>query len=516
MNSANAIAQLMNYQVNLTPNQVDVRTDTLEPIQQSARKFTFRLDQAGYLDLNSMVVFKLLSVGGDTNNNRVNIWNGALGSVSRAILQVGDHILNDVQDVYKYATMTRMNVPPTQRNKFHGHYLGNQFHTVAHRSGDVQDAFTTDTLTSQDLGVCGSLMIDPDRSGLKKGAAADGTNVRINSHPIGSIIENNHQYGITLGMLFPALKGQKIPLFLFDKQRILLTIEFNQPSRYICNIGDNNYNTSGTLAPTDANISIQQCRLVVDYIIMGGDVQGEVQAQTQKQGGYRLEFYDVVNVSKNISAGTNGTRREIEHRIGQNGREVHNIYQWKQYANDSDFGNSINGLANQAGNPAVAPNTGAKAYYREQYAIGVEDEEYQCEVNGRDEYVDFKFNPVSQYNELKVCLGKPLYVDKPIYTNDGNTSAGLLSMANQGIMGMFKPLGVSLRNGNPSLVGGGRQIGNYPIIFKYKYTPRTQVAKNGLNQLSTGSGFNVNYFIEVSRIANIKNTPSGMSVIVSY
>tara|TARA_R110001592_G_scaffold52813_1_gene162048 strand:- start:3929 stop:5521 length:1593 start_codon:yes stop_codon:yes gene_type:complete len=510
MNSAQAIANLMDYSVNDTPNQIEIRTDTLEPIQSSVRKFTFRLDQAGYLDLNSMLVFKLRALDNE-NIMRVNAFNGALGGIKRCILQVGDNILNDVQDVNKYATLTKLNVPPTQRNKFFGHYLGNQLHSVVPQTSTDAGEDNDGALILRDLGSVGDIMVDPFKSGIRMGTATDGTGARINSQPIGGVVDNNHQYGITLGMLFPALKGQKIPLFLFDKQRILLTIEFNQPEDYIYSIiaGQINYNAGGAnLAPTNADIAIEECRLIVDYIIMGSEIQNEVLQQTNKQGGYRMEFYDVVNVVKGIPAGTTGQQQNIEHRIGQNGREVHNIYQWKQYSDSVDYGCSFGAM--------VADNISASALLRNQQAIGVEDEEYNVEVNGREEYQDFIYNPVSQYNELKYCLGRPLYVDRPFYCNDQNTTGSLLSIMNQGISGTFKPLGCSLRNGEPALVGGGRQIGNYPIVFKYRYTPRSQANKAGLNALSSGGGFVVNYFCEVSRIANIKNTGNGMSVIVTY
>ncbi len=509
MNSQTSIQQLMNYDVNDTPNQIEVRTDTLEPIQATANKFTFRLDQAGYLDLNSMLVFK--HEASTTNTQRVNPWNGALGGIKRAILQVGDHILNDVQDVYKYATMSRINVPPTQRNQFFGHYLGLQWHSKVQNAGTFEQGgadIEGTTYTSQDLGQVGTILVDPIKSGIKKGTATDGTGVAINSYGIGTNVDNNPQYGITLGMLFPALKGQKIPLFLFDKQRILLKVEFNPVAEYVCDISQNNYNGQEVMAPQTA-LGLNNVRLIVDYVIMGGEVQNEVMAQTQKQGGYRLEFYDVVNVIKGIDAGTSGTRRDIEHRIGQNGREVHNIFMWKQYPTDASFRNDYTGIAN---------NLGAKCLLRGQHCIGVENEEYNCEVNGREEFTDFKFNPVSQYNELKVALGRPLYVDKPMYCNDENTTASLLSMVNNGMTGVMKPLGVGLRSGEPALVGGGRMIGNYPIVWKYRYTPISTAVKTGkvANALGSATGFNVNYFIEVSRIANIRNTPKGMSVIVSY
>ena len=122
------LSALMNYSEDLQPNSVDIRTEYLEPISSSTYKYTFRLDQMGYLDTNSMLVFKNVAVGGGNNNKcRVNSWNGILGQIKRVIFQVGDNIINDVQDIYKYATIKNMNVPPSVRNQFHGKYLGNSF-----------------------------------------------------------------------------------------------------------------------------------------------------------------------------------------------------------------------------------------------------------------------------------------------------------------------------------------------------------------------------------------------------
>ena len=121
-----SLNDLTNYDQPLNPNSIDIRTEYLEPISSSTLKYTFRLDQTGYLDTNSMLVFKLKSVGADQNLKcRVNQWNGALGGIKRVIFQIGDNIINDIQDVYKYSTLKNMNMGSNMRNNFLGHYLGN-------------------------------------------------------------------------------------------------------------------------------------------------------------------------------------------------------------------------------------------------------------------------------------------------------------------------------------------------------------------------------------------------------
>jgi len=50
---------LVDYATPLQPTATEIRTEYIEPITSSTYKYTFRLDQAGYLDTNSMLIFKL-------------------------------------------------------------------------------------------------------------------------------------------------------------------------------------------------------------------------------------------------------------------------------------------------------------------------------------------------------------------------------------------------------------------------------------------------------------------------
>ena len=100
---------------------------------------------------------------------------------------------------------------------------------------------------------------------------------------------------------------------------------------------------------------------------------------------------------------------------------------------------------------------------------------------------------------------------------------------NGGLLGRNKPLCLDLANGVNAVVGGGRQIGAYPIIWKYKRRPTAAVTSlftdgnaghtgagggNIVEDLSVG--LNVDYFVYCSRTANIVSSPSGTQVMVSY
>jgi len=490
---------LTDYTQPLQPNAIDIRTEYLEPITSSNFKYVFRLDQMGYLDTNSMLTFKLQ--GGD-QQQRVNLWNGALGGIKRVIFQVGDNIINDVRDVYKYSTLKNMNMNPNMRNGYLGHYLGNQLWSVVKKTGNQKYRDLDITLGDATGGRVGDIEVEGSRSGAFFGKKDGSGGQQINSHPIYADKANNYQYGIPLGMLIPALKGQRIPLFLFDKQRILITIEFNGATKYInhLNAAGIAYAAAGTgLATSDTIITPADVRLVVDYLVVPTDTQNEIVEQTNKQGGYKLEFYDVVNVEKNIPQGTNGQVQSVEHRIGQNGREVHNIIMWKEVDNSS----MDDAAANHRGQPL----------FGKQACKGFSKEEYNCNIDGVDLFDEKLFNPISQYNEMGVVLGKDLMVDRPLYVCDDNTYQSQISTLANGAVGNFKPLGVSLRNGEPLIVGGGREIGNYPIVWKYNRTTHNAPLNNSPRD---DHAVKVNYFIEVSRVASIMNTQKGMNVMVSY
>ncbi len=497
------MSNLTDYSNNISPSLMDIRTEYLEPITSNTLKYTFRLDQSGYLDSNSMLVFKLQAVGAAQNNLcRVNMFNGALGGIKRCIFQVGDHILNDVQELYKYSTLKNLgSINPSIKNNHVAHYLGNQMRmtTLQNTNADYLSGVSYTTVIPSGVG---SIEVDRSASGINLGAFADGAGAQVNSYRIGTDKNGNAMYGIRLGMLIPALQGQKIPLFLFQSQRILITVEFNTADLWIHNLKAANLNYGGVAMPYCAagEVIPTDVRLVVDYIIMPSEVQEEVKAQTAKDGGYTLEFYDIVNVEKSIPANTsNNSVEDLEHRIGQNGREVHNIFMLKEAATQTDL--------NLAGNSAP------RCVFNRQQILGVEKEEFNVNIDGTDEFPNFVYSPIAQYNEVKEALGADLRIERPIYCNDPNTVQARLSSANGGLVGMYKPLACSLRNGNVAVVGGGRQIGNYPIIWKYRR--EVFVAASGQAR-ATSIGMNVSYMIEVSRVANIKQIGSGMLVNVSY
>jgi len=497
------MSNLFNYDVNLEPMVMDIRSDTLDPISSNngLKRYVFRLDANGYLDQNSMLLFKPVATAQVGNNDllRVNNVFGGLGAVKRATIQVGDYILNDTDGIHKISALMNMaSERKSIQNKYTSQYYKNQFYTK-----HLEQFSQTDT----NIGGVGTLVLDKHRNGVNYGAVLDNAGATINSCRITQNANLNHQIGIPLGAILPCLRGRKIPLFLFQEYRILITVEFNSADEYINNInntiGGGNANTNMMASLGDTNIA--DVKLQVDYIIYPSEIQMEAKNMTNQQGGLRLDFFDIIKVDKSIVAQTPRIQQSVEHRIGADNKEVHKIYMTKRFTVEGE-------------DDKVFCKMGIQ---------GIEEEEYNVNIDGIDVFQDDKFNMCSQYNETTNCLGAELQMERPLYINDINTWSNRVVDWKNGLLGKYKPLCLDLTNGENAIVGGGRQIGAYPVIWKYKRTGDNAVqsirddtgavaGRTGTVKPTTIGALDVEYYMLVSRVANITSTNAGTNVVVSY
>jgi len=484
------MANLTDYSINDAPMMMDIRSDTLEPISNTSKKFVFRLDQAGYLDQNSVLLFKLQN-GANNSNLRVNNFNGGLGAIKRAIFQVGDYVINDVDGCDKMMTMLNFVAKNNQRvNNFDTWYYQNQL------NWKVLEGASTSDCGADNCGT-GTIVADKVSCGVNIGDVGNGNaGPQVHSMPITNNHENNTQIGIPLGTIFPALKSRTIPLFLFQDYRILITIEFNDAPKYINDIAEIAGGAGGNtgLRANPNAVTYQDVKLQVDYIIMPSEVQNKDRAMTTAQGGLNLTFFDSVKVEKQIPAATANTLQSVEQRIGADNKEVHKIYMSKRLT--ADDGLPLNAL------------------YLDQRIDGMNQEEYNVNIAGVDVFPDYKWAPTSHYDETANCLGTDIQVPRPVYFNDENTAFNGLGSQSGGVLGKYKPLCLDLSNGNDGILGSGRTIGAYPIIWKYRRKPAGAIA--GYYSRALNTALEVDYFLLVSKTANIKSSPTGTQVQVSY
>jgi hypothetical protein len=498
----NMLEVLTTYDENLTNDILEIRSDTIYPLTSSVqqKKYVFRLEPSGYLDENSLLLFKLQRTGGANNHGfRVNCFNGALGGIRRCVLSVGDFTLNDVDDVNEWATLENMMTKNRDTlNRFSSHYYGNQLHTT------VADVRRDDVTHGQGVGV-GEIIPDSLNNGVIVGsinnanvATTGYVNIanpnRVNSLRITDNANNNIQHGVLLGDILPCLKGRRIPLFMFDEYRIYIEVYFNDESEYINYISNSNYSTGQTLSADNGTMVLSDVKLQIDYILPPASVIEMEKKEIEKDGGYVMDFYDVSKIQKSLPAVAGVTQQRQEFRIGQADRELHKIYMIRKFTNTQ--------------NTKLRRN----ALLLGQRCDSVNNESINFNINGEDEYEYALNHDGFLYDELSYALGKDLEVERPMFFNDDNTEHVYLASSTNPLQGTYKPLGISLRNGNPGIMGAGRVIGKYPIVVKYTRTGHDNTIR--LNK--TNEAMNVNFHVMATRRAVIQSGVKGNDVRVTY
>ena len=485
---------LLDYSVDDVPNVMEVRTEILEPTQSSAYRHTFRIDQSGFLDENTMLLFKpVASAAAAAAGCRLNCWNGALGAIDRVTLQVGDYMLQDINKVGIWAAVNRLYTEsPDKQTKLWAHYLHNCLrYKVLDEAGSVGNALT------------GSIQVDGAKSGIDYGAAADAAGAVVKNAALTAVAANNLRNAIPLGLIIPALKGVELPLFLFQDYRVNIIVEFNPRSSEFANrLDKTNFAGGENLECVDGDITFSEVQLLMDYLIYPSSVQDQFMVKTQQDGGYTMDFMNVVTVEKQMPAGILNVSSRDEHRIGLSNSEVHYIQLVKRLTAPTDAGQNKVLLSQRSDSVSI--------------------ESTQWNVNGVDVYPEPYFNPVSHYNGLNYVLGVDYQVPKPLCIMDSTTEYSLLTNVESGIHGKSKVIGLDLSTGDPGVQGSGRETGQYPIIFKYGRKPHGDIeitldtVANTKLASADDSVMECDYFCGLTRLVNVRMLPSGgLSVVVS-
>tara|TARA_R110000787_G_scaffold1852_1_gene7821 strand:- start:4142 stop:5929 length:1788 start_codon:yes stop_codon:yes gene_type:complete len=593
-----SIAELLDYGLKEVPQQSEIRTETVETnnsTTDTSKVFKFTIRNVGFLEGTSMLTFKLKNLtAGNQDKFRVNLWSGALGCIKNAHLRIGDYEVQNAQDVDRIAAMLNLNKSVLQRRNVLGHYLGNSLELKVLENSNVNRGSGT-AATGR-----GQIVMVENDSGINFGRVSDGNNASVNSLAVNSTVSLNEKFGIPLSMIFPCLKGRSLPLFLFTDYNIQLEFEMNFSDKYAYSLVNLPTTVAGVPVPykpstgadtrspysaATTDIGFNEVQLVVDYMLPPSSVINNFLEQTTKQGGYRFEFPEIAVVKKKISAvGNSKEIQEVEHRLGQTGKEVHNVVMAKRFVDykkregstvtrsataagtgsgaitDINCENiSIGALAvsasiSTAGTPKYVtsvdvagrtlvisgnceaattenmtftnPNSMglARKILQHQAIHGVDEEEYNLEVNGLDLYPNFIFNNASQYNQMSLVMGEDLVLPRPMYFNDPNAERQRLAPMEDGLMAQYKPLGADLSNGNPQIVGGGTTImSGSPLIWKYKRKPRINGSGNGTDAAANALGkspdyrgeMDIDYYITHSRVVVVKKLPKGTSIMVS-
>lgn len=497
------ITELLDYgDIEDEPSVMSYRSETVFPIETSSRTARFRLEPFGYLGGESMLTFKMQGSLADPRL-RANVVSGGLAAIKTARLQVGDTVIIEQRD-FHLSSMADLVVKKDRDSlsKYHSHYWGCAFQTTAVTS-DASGPKTNEDATA------GQVVMDTDKCGIKFPRPGGTDPGAVQSQAITNDKDSNYQVGIRLGELFPVLDTDDFPLFLFDQYRIHIFLEFNDASVFVNSLqsvsppGDGNVSKRRLLAAggTDGTITYEDRKLQIDYKIFPSAVLDADRAKTEREGGLQLTFYDSKMIEKQVTGDgvTAGNQQSVELRLGLQGTEVHEISMLKRLVDDTDKAGSADmELRNQSLLLDMTCNTAA-------------DEEYQVDVNGIPSFPFFMKHFGSKYNRMREAKAHDLFMERPFFYGDTNDLQSQITTRAGGLQGTYSPLCVDLRNGMPMIAGGGTIIGQYPVVWKFKRTPRA--ATTGENNAQNGT-LDVVFLCKITKQAVIRSSQKGMLVTV--
>ena len=487
------IEELMDYQVTDRENVMDARSDRLDPITSSTYRYRFRVDSYGYCGRDSVLLFKLTGDEG-TDVLRTNIMSGGLGAISVARLSVGDQIIQETRDFNQVIFSDYLvKLDSDSLSKYHSHFYG-----LSQDVAVVEDA--TEALAVASGAHVGQVIVG-EKAGLALGTQGATTAGTVRSHAITQTASNNYQIGIPLHVLFPCLQARQLPLFLFDGAgHIYIDIEFATSDVYVNNVKtrggatDSQLATSTAVVPSDVFIEM-------DYLVYPSEVVLKEREMTQKEGGLVLSYYSYKVIEKQLAASAAGVQQVQDFKIGLSDLEVHSIQMIKKLttATKAEF---------DGRNRSVYPPC--------LICDGMPEESYNVSVNGVDVFPEFFDLKSTQHDLHDQALAVRMKQPRSVYYSDKNDIASGLTSRHSGLQGIYSPLSLDLRNGLPSVSGGGTPIGSYPITWKYRRTPRASSsydsAVGDVNE--TDGELDLLFVCKVSTVSKIQSTPEGIKVTV--
>lgn len=480
--SNNQLPAILNVATIPSVNNMNIKTEVLDPITITQRQAVFMIPKTGILDGGSMVQ---LGVTADPANF-FPLNTGIHGLVKSCFLKVGGKVIASNDDYAYYTTMTR------------------QFETPEHRA-------YVDMVKS---GACGDrwAQVENGRIGYRDLEAT------VDANPVNTALlvpefirpttddSTTPLFSVPLSTLIPMMRSRQLPL-LAIKEHIYLEINFNQQAA----------NAPGTItcvkeaegAKSAVTVSQSNIKFISDHLYYTNDQMDAVVRQTLTDQGLNILYEDLITTYADVppgatSAGTT-TPQAIERQIAVSGRTVRNILVQEKNLNEN---NAV--LGEYLSRDLQVPSS------------------YNFRINDQRVYDRNVEAPPRKYNELAQVMGKPLMVPNQAYSYDADTDkqSGLQTL-NQNSVLLAKIEGHQLPGANNAVMandvrcsshyvgydatttgfnvlGNGAKIGVKPIIINKVYNRQADIA--GPPQTANqNAGRQMRIFTGVERVMVLKN-----------
>ena len=367
---SNQLPAILNVSTIPTIENMNIKTEVLDPITITASQAVFMLPKTGILDGGSML--QLGVTGLPTNFLPFNT--GIHGAIRSCFLKCGGKVIASNDDYAYYTTMTRQFQTPEHRayvDMVKTGAVGDRWAQTA--SGRIGFRDANSSTASNGTNTC-PLFLRPTQS--------DGTT------PL---------FSIPLSTLIPMMKSRQLPLMAI-KEHIYLEVNFNSQTA----AGSQGVVTcvsSGRGADASVAVSLVNVKFISDHLYYEQEKMSQLLDQSLSSQGLTILYEDLITTNAQVQGLTPAsavvTPQTFERDIAVAGKTVRNILIQEKNSNEIHpvFGQYLS---------------------RDLVAGG----SYNFRINDQRVYDRDVSNPARKYNELAQVFGKPLMVPTQAYSYD--------------------------------------------------------------------------------------------------
>tara|TARA_R110000772_G_scaffold111119_4_gene214883 strand:+ start:1525 stop:3018 length:1494 start_codon:yes stop_codon:yes gene_type:complete len=460
---ANQLPAILNVATIPSIENMNIKTEVLDPITITTQQAVFQIPKTGVLDGGSM-----LQIGITGNPQNFLPFNtGIHGAIRSVFLKAGGQVIASNDDYAYYTTMAR------------------QFDTPEHRA-------YVDMVKS---GACGDRWASPEsgRLAFRDANATSNANPLLssNSCPLFLRPTTNDSttplFSIPLSTLIPMMKTRQLPLMAI-KEHIYLEINFNTqganaPGLITCISQGNDANSAVAISQTNI-------KFMSDHLYYTDEKMNQVLAQSMSQDGLAILYEDVITtthqVPPGVAAAGSVANQIVERPLAVSGKTVRNIL-----IQDKNQGEVHNIFGNYISRDLMAGSA------------------YNFRINDQRVYDRDLENPARKYNELREVFGLSLYVPNQLYSYDADTDkADAQRRVIQNSLGTGLVEGYQLPNGASTLIvdAGNGNINDLRACSHYVGYDAT---KTGANVLGNGSKIGVKPIDVIKTYKRVADTAAG-------
>lgn len=312
---------------------MSVDTDTLEPVVKSNSFCRFTLMNKGFMNSFSKIVLGMNEVADSQNTYPLNIGISAL--IQRAVLKVGAKTISETEDFGQFMAYKSLFIDPSI-NKEREQVISSRGTALELRYQNASGNFSDFNASSYGLdnGLC---YVAKGRTGTHTGNGREGLLPQYWQE-----LKQSPEFQISLADLFPFLRFNSLPLYMFDEQ-ISIELFFNTTS------ATRMVGPSGVVATA---INEAGLKLIADYIYYDGDTMEQF-ANANRDMNFQYVDYQL---NKRSLTQTQAKTKQILN-VGGAGRLVSKVFNGMY--NDTADDTSIVNVYGAEG-PSITVSSGAR------------------------------------------------------------------------------------------------------------------------------------------------------------